>query len=93
MLEAINRRKHEEGFTLIELMIVMVVLGILAGIVLFAVGTFESDAETARDDANDRQCDTAIAAYKAANSGADPTNPDQLDGYFTGTPPTCTLPD
>jgi prepilin-type N-terminal cleavage/methylation domain-containing protein len=90
MSNAMSRlRQREEGFTLIELMIVMVVLGILAGIVLFAVGTFQSDAETSKNAANTRQCKTAIAAYKAKNSGASPTSNAQLSTYFDGTAPTC----
>ena len=56
---------REEGFTLIELMVVMVVLGILAGIVLFAIGNFQDDAETSKDDANARICATAKAAALA----------------------------
>ena len=38
MHRAIERAATEEGFTLIELMIVIVILGVLAGIVIFAVG-------------------------------------------------------
>jgi prepilin-type N-terminal cleavage/methylation domain-containing protein len=87
MRTIIDRRHREEGFTLIELMIVMVVIGILAGIVLFAVGTFESDAEDARDDANERICTTAQAAYRAAD-GATP-----FEDYFEdGVPAGCTAP-
>jgi general secretion pathway protein G len=68
----VTRSQREEGFTLIELMIVMVVIGILAGIVLFAIGTFQTDATTARDNTNTRICTTAQAAFKAsrANGGS-----------------------
>jgi len=89
MLETMSRLRREEGFTLIELMIVMVVLGILAGIVLFAVGTFSSDATTAKNNANDRQCKTAEAAYAAQNGGNMPTLNSQIASYFTGTAPSC----
>ena len=76
-------RNEEEGFTLIELMIVMIVLGILAGIVLFAVGSFDEDAEDARDSANTRICETAFAASEAKYG-----NPDNWEEYVaTGT--TC----
>jgi prepilin-type N-terminal cleavage/methylation domain-containing protein len=66
MMNTMSRlRSEEQGFTLIELMIVMIVLGILAGIVLFSVGAFDDDAESAKDDANDRICATAEAAATA----------------------------
>ena len=62
----VTRSQREEGFTLIELMIVMVVIGILAGIVLFAIGTFQTDATTAKTNTNEKICTTAAAAYDAA---------------------------
>jgi prepilin-type N-terminal cleavage/methylation domain-containing protein len=67
-------RSEEEGFTLIELMIVMIVLGILAGIVLFAVGTFDDDATASKNTANDRICKTASAAAQASASSSDNAN-------------------
>lgn len=53
------------GFTLLELMVVIVVIGILAGIVLFGVGAFRSDARNSACRTDVRTLQTANAAYVA----------------------------
>ena len=55
--------RDERGFTLLELMIVIVVLGILAGIVLFRVGGFRSEAMSSACATDVRTLATANAAY------------------------------
>jgi prepilin-type N-terminal cleavage/methylation domain-containing protein len=75
---------REEGFTLIELMIVILVLGILAGIIIFAIGPFQDSATKASSKANSRACSTASAAYTAA-SLAGSTSP--LSTFFSGSCP------
>lgn len=85
----IKLRESEEGFTLIELMIVMVVLGVLAGIVIFAVGGFQDSANNAKTEANDRICDTANAAWDAKTAGSTLT----WASLFSDTPPSqCASP-
>ena len=68
MINRLRTLKRDEGFTLIELMIVMVVLGILAGIVLFAVGAFDEAANESTDEANEKICNTASAAALASEA-------------------------
>ena len=62
----------EQGFTLVELLIVIVILGILAGIVVFAVGNLTSNAKTNACATEKSTISTALEAYKA-NIGAYPS--------------------
>jgi prepilin-type N-terminal cleavage/methylation domain-containing protein len=62
----------EQGFTLVELLIVIVILGILAGIVIFAVGNLTSNAGTNACATEADTFATAVQAYKAQNSGSLP---------------------
>ena len=63
----------EQGFTLVELLIVIVILGILAGIVVFAVGNLTSNAKTNACATEKSTISTAIEAYKA-QTGAYPAS-------------------
>jgi prepilin-type N-terminal cleavage/methylation domain-containing protein len=87
--QVLNRtRSHEDqnllerGFTLVELLIVIVILGILAGIVVFAVGNLTSNAKTNACGTEKATISTALEAYKA-NTGAYPTAADAGGGAAT----------
>jgi prepilin-type N-terminal cleavage/methylation domain-containing protein len=54
-----KRRDGEAGFTLVELLVVIVILGVLAGIVVFAVGGVSNKSTKAA-------CNADVATVQAA---------------------------
>ena len=63
-----TKRDRSGGFTLVELLIVIVILGILAGIVVFAVGNLTSNATANACATEKATISTALEAYKAQNT-------------------------
>src|SRR6266550_8113915 len=68
MHRMIERARQEEGFTLIELMIVIVILGTLAGIVLFAVNGINDRGTHAACRTDQSTIQTAVEASFAKNN-------------------------
>lgn len=69
--------KKDEGFTLVELLIVIVILGILSTVTVFAVRGITNQGNTNACSADRRTLQTAVEAYFAQNAssvipGADP---------------------
>src|SRR5688572_29556531 len=58
-------RKNDTGFTLTELLIVIVILGVLTGVVVVAVGAFTDRGETAACRADKKSVEVATEAYRA----------------------------
>jgi general secretion pathway protein G len=84
-------RRGDDGFTLTELLIVIVILGVLSGIVVFAVGRFTNRGEVAACRTAMKTTETAIEAYRAQNSGTAPTTIGTLiPGYLRTNPNTST---
>ena len=68
-----KKRNSQWGFTLIELVIVIVVIGILAAAVIPRFTDLSASARAATMQANKSAVQSAYALYIASNSGTQPT--------------------
>jgi len=67
--------KQDKGFTLVELLIVIVILGILATVTVFAVRGITDQGQKSACDTDKRTMETAIEAFYAQKGTA--VNPDE----------------
>lgn len=66
MLQKIrNRLNNRKGFTLIELIVVIVIIGILAAIVIPRLSSFQQSAKVKADVATAKSIQTAVAALNS----------------------------
>jgi general secretion pathway protein G len=84
ILQRMVAKREQGGFTLIELLIVIIILAILAAIVVFAVGSTNSNAIASSCNADAKSVETAIEAYKA-QLGSYPTSVNTLTSGPTAT--------
>jgi prepilin-type N-terminal cleavage/methylation domain-containing protein len=77
-----ENKTQDKGFTLVELLIVIVILGILATVTVFAVRGITDKGQENACEVEQRTLDTAIEAYYAQNQ-ADPATVAALTGGTT----------
>lgn len=80
-------RRPDAGLTLVELLVVIVVLGVLAGIVVFGVGRFRSDATAAACRADVAAVNAAADAYDAVTGSYPRQLADLTVGQYLKTEP------
>jgi prepilin-type N-terminal cleavage/methylation domain-containing protein len=78
--------KQDKGFTLVELLIVIVILGILATVTVFAVRGITDRGQQNACDVDQRTLDTSVEAFYAQYQ-RDPANIGELTGGVNGDQP------
>jgi general secretion pathway protein G len=66
----VQAQQKDKGFTLVELLIVIVILGILATVTVFAVRGITDQGKTSACQADKKTLETAVEAYFAQNGSS-----------------------
>ncbi|EGQ9974644.1 prepilin-type N-terminal cleavage/methylation domain-containing protein [Vibrio vulnificus] len=83
MMKKLNKTKKQQGFTLIELMIVVAIIGVLAAVAIPAYQNYVQKTEVASASATVRGLLTNIDMYQQENGGTFPNNANLVGGTST----------
>ena len=79
IVEAVEVEQKERGFTLVELLIVIVILGILATVTVFAVRGIADKGKSAACDSDKKVLEVAVETFYANGGVAPVTEQDLVD--------------
>ena len=81
--------RKEEGFTLVELMVVVLIIGILVAIAIPVFNAAKANAQKRSCHANQRTLEGAAQTYSAENNGTMPANVAALVPNYVKVAPLC----
>jgi len=86
MLRKLNKKRNQKGFTLVELLIVIAIIGILAAIAIPQFSTYRAKAFIAVTKSDAKNAYTALQAYISENPAATPPSVNATGPATLGTP-------